>query len=451
MRHRFQNYIVEHNLYGSEDLILVAVSGGVDSVVLCQLLHDNQNNFAIAHCNFGLRAAASDADEHFAKELARHYQVPFFSKKFDTTNFVAQHSVSIQMAARTLRYEWFQELLVAHQYDYLATAHHLNDSIETVLLNLTKGTGIAGLRGILPSSNNIIRPLLFATKEEILEYANDKNLVWREDASNESNKYQRNLIRNKVVPLLKSINPNLEHTFHETLDRLRATERVFQKYVEEIKEKIISTENDAVLIAIENIAKDENYAIILSSLLAPYQFTWANISDIIYAHNDGVKQFFSPTHRLLKYTHHLRIIPLTEMPEALEYWINKSDKEVNIGRNTLYINYVSQKDFSIEKNANKIYLDVSQIQFPLLVRPWQPSDRFQPSGMKGFKKISDYLIDEKVPLDEKARVQVLLSGETILWIVGRRASHFARISEDTEVVMEVESSVSSESEVESRK
>lgn len=437
MHHRFQKYIAAHNLYQPQDLILVAVSGGVDSVVLCQLLHENKQKFAIAHCNFGLRGEASDADERFVKDLAVAFQVPFFSKKFDTTNFVALHHVSIQMAARTLRYDWFQELLATNDFQYLATAHHLNDSIETVILNLAKGTGIAGVRGILPSSNNIIRPLLFATKEEILEYAQSKKIVWREDASNESNKYQRNLIRNKVVPLLKSINPNLEHTFAETLDRLSATERVFQKYVQEIKDKICTTENNALLIATNTIAQDENYAILLSTLLAPYQFTWANISDLVNANNDGVKQFFSPTHLLLKYAHHLRIVPIIAKQEACEYWINKTDTEVNIGKHTLHINCISRKDFTIEKNANKIYLDLSQIQFPLHIRPWQPSDRFQPSGMKGFKKISDYLIDEKVPLDEKEQVQLLLSGDIILWVIGFRASHFARVSDDTEVVVEL--------------
>ena len=225
MLKKFQNYIAAEQLFDLQDSVLLAVSGGMDSVVMAHLFFKAKFKFAIAHCNFGLRGEEADADEKFVKKLARKYKVPYFSEHFDTQAFADQEKISVQMAARVLRYEWFEKIRKEQQFQYLATGHHLNDMVETVLFNLTRGTGISGLHGILPKQDTLIRPMLFADKEMIYEYVVKNELLWREDSSNQSVKYQRNLIRNEIVPLLKNINPNLENTIRQTIEKVTGVEK----------------------------------------------------------------------------------------------------------------------------------------------------------------------------------------------------------------------------------
>ncbi len=432
---QFNQFIVDKLLFQPDDRLLVAVSGGVDSVVLCHLLFCFHQKFAIAHCNFGLRAADSDADEAFVKKLGLKYQVPCYSKKMKPQQYCETHQCSIQMAARALRYEWFQELILENNFQYLATAHHLNDSLETALLNLTKGTGIAGVRGILPKTNNIVRPLLFASKETIVQYAESQNLTWREDVSNATTKYQRNLLRHEVVPVLKQINPNLETTFAHTLERLQATEQIFQKYIAQIRQQYLKMEDDVTVIDTTNIAYESHYSMLLFELLKEFSFTWADAEAIAESNNDGVKHFFATNYKLLKYQNQLRIYAVTEVENFTEQLIALGDTVCRYGNYSIELSYPEPKQIDFTSHTNEAFFDIDLLQFPLMIRPWHPGDRFQPSGMKGLKKISDYLIDEKIPLDKKEKVWVLLSGETIVWVVGMRAAHVARIGNTTTRVM----------------
>ena len=434
---QFNQFVSDKLLFQPEDRLLIAVSGGVDSVVLCHLLFCFNQKFAIAHCNFGLREIDSDADEAFVKKLALKYQVECYTKKMETQQYCDNHQCSIQMAARALRYEWFQELILEYNFQYLATAHHLNDSLETVLLNLTKGTGIAGVRGILPKTNNIVRPLLFASKETIVQYAESQNLYWREDISNATTKYQRNLLRQEVVPVLKQINPNLETTFAKTLERLQATEQIFQRYIAQIRQQYLKIEDDVTVVDTTNIAHEPHFSMLLFELLKEFGFTWADAEAIAESNNDGAKHFYAPNFNLLKYQNQLRIFAVPEAEDFAEQRIALGDTVCSYGNYSMEISYPQPEEIDFTSNTTEVFFDIDLLQFPLIIRPWQHGDRFQPSGMMGFKKISDYLIDEKVPLDKKEKIGVMLSGETIVWVVGMRAAHVARIGNNTTRVMKL--------------
>lgn len=432
---QFHNYINEHNLWQPEDRLLVAVSGGIDSVVLCHLLYCSDIEFAIAHCNFGLRGEDSELDEIFVRQLAAKYNVEIFVKKFDTQAYAQERQHSIQMAARALRYEWFQELIENHGFQYLVTAHHLNDSLETVLLNIAKGTGIAGVRGILPKKNNVVRPLLFASKKNLQDYAASQQLSWREDISNESTKYHRNLIRKEVVPILKQINPNLEATFVNTIERLSATEEILKLYISDVTNKYVVATDNLVIVDIREISNHPQFSLLLFELLNDYGFSWVDAQDIAKSKRNGAKHFFSPSHQIVKYAHQLRIFSLPEENDHQPEWIDLGDVGCSIGNTHIDIFYPAVEDISFSKNNLEVYFDIDQLHFPLQVRPWQNGDKFQPSGMNGLKKISDYLIDEKIPLDKKENISVMLSGDTIIWVVGMRAAHVARINKQTSNVI----------------
>ncbi len=434
---QFHEFINKHNLWLEQDHLLVAVSGGIDSVVLCHLLYCSDINFAIAHCNFGLRGEDSKMDETFVRQLATKYQVEVFVKKFDTLVYAQEKKQSIQMAARALRYEWFQETMEDNSFQYVVTAHHLNDSIETILLNLSKGTGIAGLRGILPKKNNIVRPLLFASKKDLEDYAADQRLTWREDSSNASTKYHRNLIRKEVIPILKQINPNLEATFVNSIERLWATEEILKLYISDITNKYVKATDSLVTVDIQEISNHPQFSLLLFELLKDYGFSWVDAKDIATSKSNGAKHFFSPSHQIVKYAHQLRIFTLPIEIDCQPEWINPGDEACIVGNTQIEIAYPALNNVSFSKDNREAFFDVDQLEFPLQLRSWQHGDRFQPSGMSGLKKISDYLIDEKIPLDKKENIFVMLSGDTIIWVVGMRAAHVARINIDTLKVMQL--------------
>ncbi|TAH25201.1 MAG: tRNA lysidine(34) synthetase TilS [Cytophagales bacterium] len=434
---RFKSYILKNRLCKANDQLLVAVSGGIDSVVLCKLLKDAKVNFAIAHCNFALRGKESDEDELFVRQLANEYHVPIYTKKFDTNLYSEIHKVSIQMAARTLRYSWFEEIAQLNHYDLIATAHHLNDSLETSILNLTKGTGIAGLRGILPLRDNIIRPLLFASKQEIIDFALASQLAWREDVSNSSDKYQRNLIRNKVMPLLKEINPNIEQTFSETSDRIQSVELIFQTYFLQIKSSIVSYEGDTIVLNLQQDIPIQGFKAIIFELIKPFGYAWAQVEEILKPSINGVRKFYAHNYLLLKYAHEIRITKVSQEKQEAIY-LSSEDSSVENNYFRLELSIIGSENLVIDKNSSVIYLDASIIEFPLCVRRWQEGDRFIPFGMNGQKKISDYLIDAKIRLDQKEKIYLLTSGSDILWVLGKRASNLARINSLTKSILRIE-------------
>jgi tRNA(Ile)-lysidine synthase len=429
---------LDTSLFRSQDKLLIAVSGGVDSVVLLDMLAKDFNKknkdltsfLGIAHCNFGLRGQESEEDEAFVASLAHHYQIPFFYKKFETLAFAEKHKLSIQVAARKLRYTWFDEILQTHHFQYVATAHHLNDSIETVLYNLAKGTGIAGLHGILPKQGNIIRPLLTLSKQEITQYATDNQLVWREDSSNATDKYSRNLLRHQVVPILKQINPNLEDTFRDNLLRIREVEYIFQKEVEKFKEKILSKNinwgvENTYYLDIHAIKQEENNLVKLYEVLKIFGFNFKQSKLIINSlESDAGKEFISNTHSLVKDRNLLVIVPLHHqqvLPQLEQQIFEKST------------------DFQYSTEAHWVHLDYDKVGERFTVRLWQEGDTFSPLGMKGRRKnVSDFLNDLKLPLNLKRQVSVLVTTQgQIAWVIGYRLHDDFKVTAQTRRVLEL--------------
>ncbi len=433
MLNEFLTFINKQNLIQPSQKVLLAVSGGMDSVVMCDLFSKAKLNFAIAHCNFGLRGEESNEDEMFVKKLSIKYKVPFYVTTFQTTDFAENEKISTQMAARILRYEWFEKIRTQHQFDYIATAHHQNDVLETVLLNLTKGTGIAGLHGIRVKNGHIIRPVLFAEKESFFDYVVENQIIWREDSSNESNKYQRNLIRNEVVPLLKQINPNLENTIQQTVERITAVEDIFEQEMELLKKQITWSDSQAIYVNYKAIQTLSQPVIKLAELLKPYNFSYQQSQNIFEAFDkEAGKMFLTPTHTLVKDRTELVITPknlqafTSKTIETNNVVVEFGDRMLNIGEFTEI-----EEDFIVPTAKKVACLDADKIRFPLQLRKWKEGDWFCPLGMNKKKLISDFLIDQKVPLNLKKDVYLLTSNGSIVWVIGFRIDDRFKVTEKT--------------------
>lgn len=437
MLQRFCQYITENKLFLPSQKILLAVSGGIDSVVMTDLFSKAGYVFGIAHCNFRLRGDESDGDEAFVKRLAAAYQVPFFSTGFDTASAAHTAGISIQMAARDLRYDWLNQLLIQEGYDFLATAHHLNDIIETVLLNLTRGTGIHGLAGIRMKAGKLIRPLLFATREEIQAYVEAQGLKWREDSSNESVKYYRNLIRHEVIPVLKKINPSLETTFGESSEKLLAAEALFNEKVEETGKKLCVWKDEELYIDIAALEMENEKKILFYEMLKDYGFSYSEISNLLFTRQTG-KKIESATHIAVRDRDHFIVAP--RRPDGMkEYLVEKGMKEVHIEDLSLELSITGNENFVISKSSDTASLDYDKLQFPLKLRGWQPGDWLIPFGLGRRKKVSDLLVDLKIPRHHKDQVKVLLSGDAVVWVVGLRTDERFRITEETQKILVVRS------------
>jgi tRNA(Ile)-lysidine synthase len=434
---KVSSFIQKQQLALPHHRLLAAVSGGIDSVVLCEVLSQLPYAFAIAHCHFGLRGEESDADESFVKKLAKNYGVPFFSKYFQTEAFARAEHVSVQMAARTLRYAWFEELRRQQGFDLVATAHHLNDSAETLLLNLTKGTGIAGLHGIPARNGSVIRPLLALRKEEIVTYASTHGLTWREDSSNSSPKYQRNLIRQQVIPALKQINPNFEHTLQQTIGKMQGVEAILNAYVEQVRQLAVRQENAVVYMDIAALQPASGLPVLLHELLRPYQFSHEVTTEIIRSFEGSAgKTFFSPSHALVKDRGQLVITP-RQTPDQGPYLIAEGQNGLETENLRLQVRQLPAGAYPIPTPPEVAALDLHRLQFPLQVRKWEPGDWFVPLGMTGRKKVSDFLVDRKMPLNLKNQVMVLTSGQQVAWVIGLRPDNRFRVTEKTIQVLEI--------------
>ncbi|MFD2248244.1 tRNA lysidine(34) synthetase TilS [Pontibacter ruber] len=429
--------IQSHQLCQPESRILAAVSGGIDSVVLCEVLHQLKYTFAIAHCNFGLRAEDAEADQLFAKKLAKQYNVSFFTENFNTRAFAEQEKLSIQMAARTLRYQWFEQVRQQENYDYIATAHHSNDLTETILLHLTKGTGIAGLHGIPAKNGHIIRPMLTLTKDDIYDFVTSERLIWREDTSNETTKYQRNKIRHEVIPVLKEINPNLEETMQHTAERVSHAESIVAAYIENLREQSIKEAENATYISLLPLQNATGLPVVLHELLRPYNFSYSVVLELVEA-LDGLsgKQFDSPTHTLVKDRDQLVITP-RNLSSFGSITIAEGQTEAEAGNLYFTIRSIAADKYKLNTKPHVAALDADQLRFPLKLRSWQEGDWFVPLGMNGKKKISDFLIDKKVPANLKSQTLVLVSDQSIAWIVGQRLDNRFKVTDKTERVLEI--------------
>ena len=436
MLEAFLTYINSAKLFEKNQKVLLTVSGGIDSVVMCELFSKAKFNFAIAHCNFGLRGEESDADEIFVKKLSIKYKVPFITTTFQTSEYAAENNISTQMAARILRYAWFEEIRNKHQFDFIATAHHHNDAIETLLLNLAKGTGIAGLHGIKPKRNKIIRPLLFANKEIIYDYLVDNQLVWREDSSNESLKYQRNFIRQEIVPKFKEINPNFEETIHRTIQKVNNIENYFEQEYQKFKTEQLSNKEGALYLPIQNLIEKPHQMGFYFELLSEFNFGFTQINEIIESFDrEAGKTFISASHILVKDRIDLVITPKNLLAEFGTKEIELTDideKSIDIGLGDLLFSIKEiEAGGQIKTSKKTASLDFDTLKSPLKVRKWKEGDWFCPLGMNQKKNVSDFLNSEKVPLNIKKNVIVLTSNGSIVWIVGFRIDNRFKITEKT--------------------
>jgi tRNA(Ile)-lysidine synthase len=432
----FKEHVSFQKLFTPTDRILVAVSGGVDSMVLVDLLNTSGFSFALAHVNYQLRGRESDLDELLVQERARHLKVPVYVKRCETKLYAQSKGISMQMAARELRYQWFEELRISQNFQKIATAHHLNDVLETVLLNLTKGTGIAGLHGILPHRGLLVRPMIFATKEDILRYARRHQLSWRQDRSNDSDYYQRNLIRNKVVPLLKQINPDIEGSVKNTVEILRSIERHYRQTLDTFRSDLFKSEG--AHIHIEKVKLNNMDPAIFTDLISKYGFNYEQCKRILsetIEHTGAI--FQSSTHVLNIDRDEIIISPETEAPEVVEI---ASDQRgvVEVGDHQWLLEEHTNQQYLVSPDSMLGSFDLDKLLFPLKIRKWQPGDRFRPLGMKRQKKLSDFLIDAKVPRNYKTQVRVLLSGKDVIWVIGHRIDDRYKVTNETKRILEIQ-------------
>lgn len=437
MLEQLLNHINRHNLCKTKDKILLAVSGGVDSMVMFHLLKDAGFQIAVAHCNFQLRGAASDADEAWLEDTCRQFKVPFYARRFDTNGYATGRGVSIQMAARDLRYDFFGELVLTEGFDYVATAHHLNDTIESILLNLVRGTGMDGLRGIAPKKDKIIRPLLFATRDMIIEYAREQGISWREDASNALDDYQRNFLRHQVIPKLKELNPAFEEGFRKTHERLLAAREFARAYIEEIRSTAcVRRDENSMAIDIRSVRQSKDPAVLLWEMIKDLGFKYDQCRKIAGEHQPG-KIFLSETHQLLV-DRTQYFVDKKQMSIFLSQSIPQGQRIVGEKTRMLMIKEVSQSDFKLVKDSAVAQLDADRIAFPLLWRRWEAGDYFVPLGMRSEKKVSDFLIDLKIPFNSKADITVLEAGGKIVWVVGHRINERYKVTPETTRILVIE-------------
>ena len=412
--------------------ILIACSGGLDSVVLSRLFKELNYDISLAHCNFSLRGKESDEDEKFVILLADKLSIPIFNKKFNTKAYKIKHKLSTQVAARQLRYQWFEEVCTEHSFDYLATAHHLDDDLETFLINLSRGTGLRGLIGIPLINDKIIRPFLNFPRADILQYAKEKNSPWREDSSNQTSDYLRNKLRIEVIPRLKEVDHNLLNGFHQTQKYLNDSMALVNDYMALIKNLVVDETEDGFEIDVLKLQDLPNTNALLYELLAPFGFTaWDDISDLLTAQSG--KQIFSESHRILKNRKSLLLVENSFVHNEETYTIKESDTGIDTPINLK----IEQVDKTSDYTPSIVYLDLQKLNFPLQLRKWREGDSFYPFGMKGKKKLSKFFKDEKLSLVAKEKTWVLTSENHIVWIVGMRSDHRFKVESQTKKILKI--------------
>jgi tRNA(Ile)-lysidine synthase len=413
--------------------ILLAVSGGIDSMALADLFQKSNLHFAIIHCNFKLRTEASDLDQKFVEQYCTENSIPFFTTSFDTLAFAKDFKLSTQVAARRLRYDYFYEIIQKENYDYVATAHHLDDSIETFFIHLSRGTGIDGLTGIPLQNNKVIRPLLDFSRKEIENYARANGIRWREDASNASDKYLRNKIRHHLTPVLRELNPSFANSFHKTLGNLQQAQTLIDDAVRMVYKKVVLDAADYKKINLLELLQLPNYQAYLYQWLQPLGFTaWEDIYNLAEAETGKV--IFSENFQLLKNRNFLIIAPKNNTIVE-EFQIKEGISEVNFPIKLLFCK-VSEPFYSTNKT---IFVAAEKLQYPLTLRRWKTGDSFRPLGMNGkSKKVSTLFKDEKRSRIEKENAWLLCSGTEIVWIIGLRTDERFKIDNTTKTVLQID-------------
>ncbi|MDP1802685.1 MAG: tRNA lysidine(34) synthetase TilS [Bacteroidota bacterium] len=419
MHKKFESNILKNQLFSKKDSLLLAISGGIDSVVLAHLLKKAGFNFSLAHCNFKLRGKDSDADEAFCKALAKDLDVKFYVQAFDVETHCKENKVSVQMAARELRYGWFNDLIKKNKLNFLVTAHHANDVVETIFINLLRGTGIKGLKGIPEKKGNIVRPLLHFTKEEINAFAKKEKISHRADKSNLETKYERNLLRLEVVPKLKKLHPNLEQTFLNNVANFKEEAEIVNKFVTEKTKQLVAKKGVQIVIDKLKLKKEKHLQTLLHHILEPFGFNLSQINDIrtnLVENGETGKLFFTSSFTL---TIDRELIILKPSSDKASEPIQLNS--LNDLKTSRFIKLSEIKEFKSIQN-NELVIEKNKLIFPLTIRQKKTGDKFRPFGMKGFKLISDFLKDQKLNAFEKENCRLLENGNgDIIWVMGHRS------------------------------
>ena len=428
MHNTVHTYIERYNLLTGGKPVLVGLSGGADSVVLLSVLCKLGYDCIAAHCNFNLRGEESQRDEAFCEALTEMLSVPLHKISFNTNSYAKEKRISIEMAARDLRYEWFEKLRQETDAQAIAIAHHQEDSTETLMINLCRGTGIRGLTGIRPKNGFVVRPLLSITKNEIMQWVAEKGLSYVTDSTNLTDIYTRNHIRHNIIPLLEKVNPSAGKNIAKTTEYLSEVEKIYLYAIDNIRKKVITKEG---FLSITPLLASPAPETVLYELLKPYGFNSSTVANIYTSlDKESGRTFYSPTHRLIKDREYLQLTTI-EVVNQDEYLIQENDDEFNNPINLSFHKEDITKDFVIEKNKNIAFFDYNKIKYPLVLRRWKKGDWFIPFGMNGKKKLSDYFSDAKYSLIDKENVWLLCSGEDIIWVIGERPDDRFCIKKDS--------------------
>lgn len=438
---RFKKYIQSENLFREKDKLLLAVSGGVDSVVLCELCKQAGYDFAIAHCNFQLRGDDSERDEKFVSALAGKYNVSFHVVKFETKEIAREKKISTQEAARELRYDWFEEIRKKNDYKYILTAHHADDNIETVTMNFFRGTGIKGIRGIESKHDHIVRPLLFARRSELEEFLTTHQLEFVSDSSNLKDDYTRNYFRNQVIPLVEKSFPEVNENILSNINRFREVELLYQQAVDLCKKKLLELKGNEVHIPVLKLKKAEPLHSIVYEIIKEYNFSSAQTDEVItLLDSESGKYVQSPSHRVIKNRKWLIIAPNDIEGSDIIVVDKIGNWQFAIGN--LLLETTSTSNFKPQTSNLAASLDADEIKFPLLLRKWKQGDYFYPLGMKKKKKLSRFFIDQKLSKTDKEKAWVIEMDKKIIWVVGYRIDDRFKITDKTKTVLKITATIS---------
>lgn len=440
MIEQFKQYISTERLFEpSAASLLLAVSGGLDSSVLVHLCVKAGLRVEIAHCNFQLRGEESLRDEQFVQELAAQCGLPFHVQRFNTADYALQHKLSTQVAARELRYEWLEALRAQQNLTYIATAHHMQDNAETLWMNISKGTGMAGMHGILPKQGLLVRPLLFATRTEIAAYASEQGITFTEDSSNATDKYTRNYFRHQILPKLEAVYPEVVKNTGATIARLREAETLYRQALELHRKKLLEQRGEEFFIPILKLKQAEPLGTILYELLKPFHISPAQAQQVLQLLNGEPGRWVaSHSHRVVRDRKWLIITPL-EAAVSAHFMIEEGQEQVLLpGEAALQIRIISAANAALPATPDIASIDLAKLQFPLMLRKWKQGDYFYPLGMQKKKKLSRFFIDQKLSLPEKEKVWVLESAQRIVWVAGMRIDDRFKVTPSTRNIFQLQ-------------
>lgn len=436
---KFLYYIKHNHLLLKENKVLLTISGGKDSMAMLHLFVEANYSIGVAHCNFQLRGKDANDDELFVEQTCQRLNIPFHSIKFDTLAYAKKNKISTQMAARKLRYQWFEKIKSSYCYDFIVTAHHQNDVAETMLINLAKGTGLSGLHGIKNKINSIVRPLLCFNSSDIQQYIHTNSISFREDKSNASTKYVRNKIRHKILPQLAEINPTVVETLNQSAQHFLAIENILAQKIDDEKKRCFSVENEKIKINIKQLQQLNPLSTYLYYFLLPFHFNFDDCEQIEKSVNSSIsgKQFYSNTHLLIKDRDSL-LISETKTPKKSTVCIN-SIADFNKSPIKMKASIIKNENVRFDESKKIAYLDADKIFFPLHFRKWKEGDKFTPFGMKGKKKVSDFFVDEKFSIPQKNETWLLIDkNDAIIWVVNARTDNNFKVKNNTKNILVLE-------------